>query len=89
MSGAEKSEPRERAEGNAGGVRVEREVRPSTEHWPPEHTARLDSSLLVRERETMPTAPKGKGLELLREPEGADDEVTSMMAEIHGPTVER
>jgi len=29
--------------------------------------------------------PKGKNLELLREAEGADAEVTSMMAEIHGP----
>jgi hypothetical protein len=32
--------------------------------------------------------PKGKPPELLREAEGANVEVTSMMAEIHGPIVD-
>jgi hypothetical protein len=31
--------------------------------------------------------PKGKNLELLRKAEGADAELTTMMAEIHGPIV--
>jgi hypothetical protein len=60
LNGAEKARRRKRTPGNAGGVRVERKVRPSTEHWHPEPAARLDSSLLEREREFMPTSPKGK-----------------------------
>ena len=43
-----------------GGVRVERKVRPSPKHWHPERTARLDLSLLEREREFMPRSPKEK-----------------------------
>ena len=59
LNGAEKAGRREGAEGNAGGVRVERKVRPSSKHWRPKHAARLVLSLLERERGFMPTSPKG------------------------------
>jgi len=49
--------------------------------------ARLDLSLLERERKFMPTNPKGKKPELSRETEDRNAEVISMMAEIHGPMV--
>ena len=49
---------RRRVEGKCGWVRVEREVRPSPKHWRPERAARLDLSLLERERKFMPTTPK-------------------------------
>ena len=61
LSRAEDAGTRERAKGNAGGVRVEPKVRPSTSFLPPEQTIRLDLSLLEWEREFMPTTPKGKG----------------------------
>jgi hypothetical protein len=38
---------------------LERKVRPSPKHWCPERAARLDLSLLEREREFMWTTPKG------------------------------
>ena len=59
LSGAEKAGTRERAEGNAGGVRVERKVRPSPKLWRPESAPRLDLSLPERERKFMPTTPNG------------------------------
>ena len=49
LSGAEEAGTRERAKGNAGGVRVELTVRPSPSLLPPEHTMRLDLSLIERE----------------------------------------
>jgi hypothetical protein len=58
MSGVEEAGRREGAEDNAGGVRVEREVRPSTKLWPPEHARRMDSGALTRERRTMLPTPK-------------------------------
>ena len=57
-SGAEEAERRERTGDSAGGVRVERKVRPSPKQEPPEHTARLNLSSLTGERGTMLPSPK-------------------------------
>ena len=58
LNGAEEARRRERAYGSAGGVRVERKVRPSPKQEPPEHTARLNLSSLTGERGTMLPTPK-------------------------------
>ena len=43
----EEAERRERAEDSAGGVRVERKVRPTNQLEAPKHATRLDSGALV------------------------------------------
>ena len=58
MGGAEKSRsPREEVDRGCS-VRVERPVRPAMTSRPPEHAARMDSGVIVCERETMLTNPK-------------------------------
>ena len=84
MSGAEESESRERAEGNAGGVRVEREVRPASKI---EITRALSPPNFggdCARAKSHVAEPKGKDLELLRESEGAEVRCAEMMAENHG-----
>ena len=60
LSGAEEAVRRERAPANAGGVRVERKVRPTNQLEGPGHATRLDSGALVWERRTMLATPKGR-----------------------------
>jgi hypothetical protein len=63
MSGAEEAGRRERAEGKAGGVRVERRVRPSPKQKPPEPAVPWDLSLLEWECGTMqPTQREEPGV---------------------------
>ena len=47
LNGAEEAVRRERAPANAGGVRVERKVRPTNQLEAPERATRWDSGALV------------------------------------------
>ena len=58
MGGAEKSRSSKEEVGSGCSVRVERPVRPAMPDRPPEHAARMDSGVIVYERETMLANPK-------------------------------
>ena len=73
LNEAEEAERRERAEDSAGGVRVERRVRPSPKQKPPEPAAPWDLSLLEWERGTMQPTPKGRTWSYCPQREGRDD----------------
>ena len=89
LTGAAESGATGRTMTRRGSVRVERRVRTTSRNRPPEHAECTVSGANVRVWKVMNHAEKEKALELLRERKGAGVEVSSMIAEIHGPFVER